>query len=216
MGEIGEFSERIRKCLFQHEKEKAERLLRVDSQMKQLLEKRESFNTVARRILSSVVHPRMQELSRNFENSTLKEPGKVEGFRSVCLFSPTERFPASVSLDFTFSSSGFYERLDVHYNLEIVPALLEYVRYDKYSLNLESASLEEEMEQWVEAKILDFLETYLKLESHPDYQKENYVVDPVCQMRIPMTQAVARIERGDRTIYFCSETCRDAFMKEST
>lgn len=214
MADIGKFSENIQRRLFLHEKEKAERLLQVDSQMKQLLGKRERFYSTASRILMSVVHPRIQELSRNFENSRLKEPDKVEGFRSVCEFLPTERFPAAVSLEIAFSSSGYYEHLDVHYNLQITPALMEYMRYDKHTFNMESPFLEGEIGQWVEAKILDFLETYLKLETHPEYQKENFVIDPVCQMRIPVSQAVASIEQKGRTVYFCSEVCREAFLKE--
>ena len=216
MGAIEKFSENIQKRLFKHAKEKAQRLLQVESQMKQLLEKRERFNSAVHRILTSVVYPRMQELSRSFENSRLKELDIVEGFHTVCDFSPTDRFPAAVSLDIAFSSSGYYERLNIHYNLEILPALMEYTRYDGRTFNLEDPSCEEEIGQWVEAKILEFIETYLQLETNPEYQKENFVTDPVCQMRIPIAQAVAKIEHKGRTVYFCSEACKGAFLKEST
>lgn len=126
MTEIGKFSEKIHRRLFQQAKEKAEKLLQMDAQMKQLLEKREKFNSAAHRILTTVVSPRMEELAHNFENSRCK----VEGLQSICDFSPTERFPATVSLVIDFSSSGSYERLDIHYGLEMTPALMEYQRYD--------------------------------------------------------------------------------------
>jgi YHS domain-containing protein len=216
MAEIGEFSEKIQRRLFQQAKEKAQKLLQVDTQMKQLLEKRERFNTTASRILTAVVYPRMQELSRNFDNATLQELDKVAGFLCICGFSPTDRFPATVSLGIDISPSGNYERLDIHYNIEVNPALMEYMRYDGRTFKLESPTFEEEIGQWVESKIFDFLETYLLLETHPEYQKENYVIDPVCQMRIPRAQAVAKIEQKGRAIYFCSEVCKEAFLKEST
>lgn len=215
MNDVGKFSEKIQRRLFTHAKEKAERLFEVDSQMKQLLGKRESFNNAALDILTSIVYPRMQELSQSFDNSRLKELDKEEGFRCVCEFSPTERFPAAVSLDIAFSSSGSYERLNVHYNLEISPALMEYGRYDGHTFSITSPSCGEELSQWVEAKILDFLDTYLKLETHPEYQKENLVTDPVCQMRFPIAQAAGKIEHKGRSVYFCSEVCREAFLKES-
>lgn len=214
MADIGKFSEKIQRRLFLQEKEKAQKLLQVDTQMKQMLEKRESFNSAARRILTSVVYPRMQELSRNFENSKLKEPEKVEGFQCICEFSPTERFPATVSLDIALSPSGYYERLEIHYGLEITPALMEYMRYDGRTFNLESSSVEEEIAQWVEAKLFEFIETYLLLEVHPEYQKENYVTDPVCNMRFLVAHAANKIEQEGRTIYFCSEVCKESFLKE--
>jgi Cu+-exporting ATPase len=37
------------------------------------------------------------------------------------------------------------------------------------------------------------------------------VTDPVCGMRIDPEDAVATVEHGDETYYFCSEACRDAF-----
>ncbi len=215
MVDIGKFSEKIQRRLFQHAKEKAERLLRVDTQMKQLLEKREGFNSAARRVLSSVVNPRMQELSRNFENSKLKEIENSEGFQSICEFSPTERFPATVSLSITISPGGFYERLQIHYYLEISPALMEYLRYDGRTFNLESTSYEEEIGQWLEAKMFEFIETYLQLETHPEYQKGNDVTDPVCDMRFPVARAACKIEHGGKMIYFCSEVCKEEYIKKT-
>lgn len=212
MGDIGQFSEKIQRRLFQQAKEKAQKLLQVDSQMKQLLARRERFNSKAYGILASVVSPRMQELSRNFENSRQK----VEGFHCICEFSPTEHFPATVSLAVELSSSGYYEHLDIHYGLEITPALMEYKRYDGRTFNLENSSCEEEIGQWVEARIFDFIETYLQLEIHPAYQKENVVIDPVCDMHFPMAQAAAKIEQKGRSIYFCSEVCKEAYLKENS
>lgn len=209
MADIGKFSEKLQRRLFQQAKEKAQKLLQMDTQMKQLLEKRERFNSEAYRFLSTVVSARMRELSRNFENSTFK----TEGFQCICEFSPTERFPATVSLVIDFSSSGYYERLNAHYGLEITPALMEYMRYDGRTFNLEDPSCEEEIGKWVEAKIFEFIETYLQLETHPEYQKENYVTDPVCNMCFPIAQAASKFEKEGRLVYFCSEVCKEAFLK---
>lgn len=210
MGDIGKFSEKIQRRLFQQAKEKAQKLLQIDTQMKELLEKREKFNAEAYRILTTVVSPRVQELSRNFENSN----HKVEGFRCICEFSPTERFPATVCLVIDFSPSAYYERLGIHYGLELKPALIEYMRYDGRIFNLDDPSCEEGIGQWVEAKLFEFIETYLQLETHPEYHKGNYVTDPVCNMQFPRAHAATKIEEKGRTIYFCSEVCREAFLKE--
>ncbi len=43
---------------------------------------------------------------------------------------------------------------------------------------------------------------------------EEVVTDPVCQMKIRPADAVASIENGGTTYYFCSQDCADSF-KES-
>ena len=43
---------------------------------------------------------------------------------------------------------------------------------------------------------------------------EEVVTDPVCQMKIRPADAVATLENGGTTYYFCSQDCADSF-KES-
>lgn len=42
-------------------------------------------------------------------------------------------------------------------------------------------------------------------------QEEQLVTDPVCQMRIKPSDAVASIEHEGATYYFCSQDCADSF-----
>ena len=37
------------------------------------------------------------------------------------------------------------------------------------------------------------------------------VIDPVCNMRINKSDAVATVEHQGKTYYFCSQDCADAF-----
>lgn len=213
MGNLDKFSEKIQDRLSRQDKEKGEKLLRLDKQMQEMLAKRERFNNMARHMLTSVIEPRMRELTRHFDNSTLEKPGQVAGFQSGCVFSPTDRFPAKVILKLSITSSEYFEHMELHYSLGISPALLKFKRYDSQAFNLESPTCEEEICRWVEVKILDFIETYLQLETHPEYQKDRFVVDPVCDMRFPVAQAAAMVEKDGRAIYFCSEACREEFLK---
>lgn len=47
-----------------------------------------------------------------------------------------------------------------------------------------------------------------------DDASERRVQDPVCEMTIPVGQAVASIEHGGQRYYFCSEGCVDLFNKD--
>ncbi len=42
---------------------------------------------------------------------------------------------------------------------------------------------------------------------------EDQVTDPVCQMKIKPSEAVASAERNGKTYYFCSQDCADAFRE---
>ncbi|MGE0160822.1 MAG: YHS domain-containing protein [Gemmatimonadales bacterium] len=46
--------------------------------------------------------------------------------------------------------------------------------------------------------------------------ERNAVQDPVCGMTFERGDAVASSEQGNRTYYFCSETCRRAFEADPT
>jgi Cu+-exporting ATPase len=40
------------------------------------------------------------------------------------------------------------------------------------------------------------------------------VVDPVCGMRIESEEAAGTMDYEGKTYYFCSQTCRDAFVAD--
>ena len=212
MTTIGQLSEKIRKRLDSHRDELAEWQKQIDSTMKEMLDQRERFAAAAYRLQESVVHPRLVELSRQFDNAVVSDRHSGTDFHCACDFTHTPRFPATVILDFGLFPEKTGEEVTVRYTLDILPTLMEYKRNDESSFPLESS--DEALGRWVEEKILEFVDTYLRLETHPLYQKDYTVVDLVCGMPISATAAPCRIERHGHTLYFCSEHCKDAYLKE--
>ena len=43
--------------------------------------------------------------------------------------------------------------------------------------------------------------------------QDQIVTDPVCNMRIKQSDAVATVEYEGRTYYFCSQDCADSFQE---
>lgn len=39
-------------------------------------------------------------------------------------------------------------------------------------------------------------------------------VDPVCKMKVEPQKATAKVEYGEQTYYFCSDTCHKTFLQE--
>lgn len=209
--ETGPLSHIITRRLEEHQRGLAEQQKQTDNTMKELLEQRERFSAVSRCIMESVVHPRMEELPRHFDNAAITDHHGDTDFHCVCKFFHTPRFPATVSLNIGLLPGE--SSLKARYDLEILPVLMEYKRDEEKSFPLDYS--DEAIGMWVEEKIVEFIDTYLRLETHPLYQKDNIVIDPVCGMQISAIAATSRIESLGRTIYFCSEVCKEAFQRES-
>ena len=71
-----------------------------------------------------------------------------------------------------------------------------------------------------EGAILDAIDRFLRVEVRPhvkrleqadEYQRENFVTDPVCGMRINRNSAASQAQLSGATYYFCIDECRRRF-----
>jgi len=211
MATVEHFSKAIEERLAQEQRIKQDKQHHIDREMKLLLERQAAYKETAQGILSSVVYPRMNALCRYFENAKIKDFDPSKNFNCIVDFSHTRRYPAKVSLGFSIWPGDDYKLIEVHYDIKILPILMEYDRTNAQGFPIDSL-IETNVVAWVEKKILHFLDVYLRIETHPLYQKDNFVVDPVCGMRIPFFEIAATVERGEDTVYFCSEVCKETFL----
>lgn len=214
MTTVEHFSKAIEERLAQEQRIKQDKQHHMDREMELLLERQAAYKEAAQRILSSVVHPRTKAVCRHFENAKIKDFDPSKEFGCIVDFSHTRRYPAKASLGFSIWPGDDYNRIEVHYDIEILPILMKYDRTDAQGFPIDSL-IETDVVAWVEKKILHFLDVYLSIETHPLYQKDNFVVDPVCGMRIPFFEVAATVERGEHTVYFCSEICKETFLRGS-
>lgn len=210
MEKVSKLAERILSRFEQHEHDLADKQLQLDSQMKELLVQRERLSSVAKNKIETAILPRMEELSRHFDNSKMDLLHTDADFNCICEFAHTPRFPATVKLGIALLP-GKNDVLTARYDLSIFPVLMEFNRNSEKTFPLDCD--EEVLGGWVDDRILEFIDTYLRLETHPFYQKDNTVLDIVCGMRIPSIAATSTVERDGRIFYFCSEHCKDAFIK---
>lgn len=213
MEKVSRLAERILSRFEQHEHDLADKQRQLDSQMKELLDQRERLALVAKHKIEKVILPRMKELSRYFDNSKVDVLHTDADYNCCCEFAHTPRFPATVRLGIALLP-GKNDTLTARYDLSIFPVLMEFNRNTEEAFPLDCD--EEVLGSWVDDRIIEFIDTYLRLETHPFYQKDNTVLDIVCGMRISSTAAASSIEKDGRTFYFCSEHCKEAFIKESS
>ena len=212
MERASSLAEKILNRFEQHRHDRADKQQQLDSRMKEMLEQRERLAAIAKSRSETVVLPRMEELARHFDNAKVTVLNIEANSTCIAEFAHTPNYPAIVKLGISLLP-GDNTSLTARSDLSILPELMTYSRNADATFPLDGD--EEVLAGWVEDRILDFINTYLCLETHPLYQKNNTVLDIVCGMRIPAASATSSVERKGRTFYFCSEHCKEVFLKEN-
>jgi YHS domain-containing protein len=172
----------------------------------------QQFVAAADRLVETVLGPALRKLTDCFGNAEL-ECDSNGRHHCVCTFHHSDRFPAHVKLELAVSRDGQCETLLLLYDVEILPVFFQFQHEDRLGMPLGSVS-DEQAAAWVEKKIVEFVETYLRLETVDQYHTENMVLDPVCGMRINKTHAPAKMEYNGQKYYFCLEECRRKFAAQ--
>ena len=118
-----------------------------------------------------------------------------------------------MTLDLGVCPDAAIKNILVVYALDILPIFFRFEGRDQIEFPLDGVD-EPRLITWVEKKIHDFFDTYLRLEENDHYQRENTVTDPVCGMQINKAWAAARMEYQGQTYYFCLEECRTKFAED--
>ena len=74
-----------------------------------------------------------------------------------------------------------------------------------------SAPNETEITEWVVARLLEFVDTYLRVGTEPQYQRSNLQIDPVCGMSISLAEVDEHTTVRGHTYHFFSARCREQF-----
>ena len=171
------------------------------------------FAEIAQRIMNDSIRPRMHKLASLFPNSHLSDKDESIGCGVVCAFDNTPEYPASTKLDIGISVESTVENAILTYHLEILPIFFQFEGHDQMVVPFNTVD-DGSVAAWMDRKLLDFTDTYLKLQVVDQYQQDNMVVDPVCGMRINRADAEATAEYEGRTYYFCIEQCRQKFLSQ--
>jgi len=173
--------------------------------------RRKRFEELANHLISSIVRPRLEKVACHFENAKLAKADRAD--RCACWFGYSNRFPATTKVEFAVEHDEAIENLVVAYELYMMPVFLKFDAHDKLTLRLDAAN-ETAIAAWVEAKLLTFLDTYLRIDRGQDDSEDEAVVDPVCGMRISRSKVGASMDYRGHAYFFCSEDCQQRFSKE--
>ncbi len=191
------------------------RLMQNEMQTKMVeMEKRYAlYEQFADEMMTDIVDPRMEKLVSYFDNAKLQERNDAGRRYCIARFDHSARFPASVKLTLSIAHDTEIENLLLVYDLGILPIFFKYEAHSQASFPLNELNREQVL-QWVDGKILLFVDTYLRLEQTEQYQQNNLVTDPVCGMRFRKGIASAEVKYDKHSFYFCSPGCHEAFVDE--
>ena len=213
MQELNELERRIREKLADAENQLRAGANHTHQRMLETEQRHQRCTETADRLMRTVIRPRLKKLAECFANAELPDGDAAGRHHCMCTFKRTDRFPATTKLELAVSHDGLWENLLVQYKLEILPIFFQFKGDEQLRLPLDRVD-DAQVAAWVDDRILDFVDTYLRLQSVEQYQRENHVTDPVCGMSINKVFAAATAEYEGRTYYFCVEDCRQKFLAD--
>jgi YHS domain-containing protein len=211
MAEMADLERKIKEKLSLNEEREALQRNHLQQQMAEAEARHQRYTGLADRLMQEVIRPRMEKLQTLFENARMSE-ARCSRHNCCCQFEHTARFPATAFLEIGLTRDGEIKAVILQSHLEILPTFFPVQGNDELSMPLDEVD-ENKAAAWVESKILDFVDTYLRLETSDHHQQENVVTDPVCGMRVNKAFAPAQMTHRGQTYYFCIAQCQARFAE---
>lgn len=180
-------------------------------QMVEAEQRHKSYMSIADQLTEQIIRPRVAKLLPIFDNARMPE---VRNSRHsiCCQLEHTDRFPASARVEFGVTRDGEIKTVTLQYQGEILPVFSPVEGRDELTMPLDEVD-EKKAADWVESKLLQFVDSYLRLETSNQHQEGNMVTDPVCGMRVNKVFAPAQMTHGGQTYYFCIAECQKRFAE---
>ena len=181
----------------------------MDHTMRELEEREVVYHKVADRIRNEVIRPTLARFAEHFDNAELEDA--LVGYCVRCQLRHSIQFPARAHISFRITHNESIESLTIQYEAQILPVFIRVDRSDVLDLSISDID-PDALCQWAEQKILGFLDSYLQIETHEQYQRDNVAIDPVCGMRVTKPKGLPYEHEG-KTYYFCAQRCLDRFVE---
>ena len=172
-------------------------------------ERRARFELLAVHLIDAIIRPRVETLAGYFVNAApTRDGGDWQcGYR----FGYCERFPASTELQFAVEHDARMDKLLLRYHVHMMPTFIKLTEHDNLVVPLDSVD-DDVVADWIEERLLEFLDDYLRINRGDTDFEEETATDPVCGMRINRSAAAASASYRGHPYYFCSAACEQQFV----
>jgi hypothetical protein len=153
--------------------------------------------------LREIWRPRLEALSKKFGDRVDVRPQVESGQRSATFEFKSDL--ARIKLRFGVAPDLDVRNLVFTYDLDIIPILMKFDRHDEIQIPLDAVN-ETTLGQWLDDRIVSFVQTYLSLHENQYYLRDHMVEDPVANVRFPKYAAGATLDEHGEKIYFLDDT----------
>jgi YHS domain-containing protein len=171
-------------------------------------EHRERYGVLAGALITEVISPRLEIAVQRFANASPSR--KRSEYEAVRWLGYSERFPATTKVSFAVEHDHSFEKIAVCFSASMVPSFIKYNDRDRLTLPIDTVS-HDIVAEWVERRLLEFLDSYLRIDRGIDDFSDECTSDPVCGMRIGRSTAAAEASYLGHPYFFCSSECREQF-----
>ena len=205
MPSLEEFSSRLEACITAIQNEPRWTPSESMEFMAGIEAKQEQFQFVAEHLIS-VIRPRLALVASRFRGEVASNdpPG-----RCSCWFPSRARFPVSAKVGFVIEHDAHFDRVVLGYEMYLMPVFIKYKDNDRLTLSNREVP-DDKVANWSEDRLLDFVRSYLQIDRGAK-QSEKIATDPVCGMRIGITDGTTSDNYYGHTYYFCTAKCHQQF-----
>jgi YHS domain-containing protein len=208
MNDLVDFAKRVKGELLNASREPHWDANEAQRYMTDMEGRRQRFMERASELAIAIIQPRLEVLCSYFANAG---PTKEEHPHHFAYwFGFTERFPTSTKLTLAVEHDVRFEKIIVAYSAAMVPQYIKLNERDRLTLPLDGAA-DAVVTDLVEARLLEFLDGYLRIDRGGDDFADESVTDLVCGMRICRSAAAASASHYGHPYFFCSRVCEERF-----
>ena len=158
--------------------------------------------------LADLWKPRLEALLQRFGDRVKVTPHLAASSREAALEFQSEL--ARIRLRLSAATDLDVRRLILNYDLEIVPVFIQFESHKQAEWPVDAID-RQAVAAWIDDRIVDFVKTYLSLQTNEHYLKDHMVQDPIAGVRFPKYAAAAKAEWNGKTYYFIGEETRREF-----
>lgn len=211
MDPLVEFAKRIEAALAEAGREPHWTPEEATHYMAKVSTRRRRFEQLAKQLCDDVIQPRIEGLAGYFPNTSLLDSDS-DRHRTI-RFEYCDRFPASTRVAFAVEHDVDFNHAAVCFDVLMRPLFVRLNDHDRMTRPLADLT-EPSVAVWVESRLLEFLDAYLRIDRLRDEFEDAAVTDPVCGMRIRPSSAAASDSYFGHPYFFCSQACLRLFQAE--
>ena len=161
--------------------------------------------------LRDVWRPRLEAFAKRFGDRVKVTPSAEPTKRAATYQFQTDL--AHVQLRFAATTDQEVQQVILTYDLQIMPILMQYESHAELAMPLDAVN-DEAVAQWIDDRLVQFVQAYLSLHENQYYLKPHMVEDPIAHVHFPKFAAGAKFESEGKTHYFISDETLRLFQEQ--